>query len=119
MDKKATIDSAKKIVQKFCEARNWDQFHNPKELAIGIATEAGELLQCFRFKTDEESKNIWSTKKGLAVNEELADVFYFTLRMAQLYNIDLIDELKNKIEKNEKKYPIEKSKNCNKKYDEF
>ena len=117
-DATVTLDSAKDIVNKFCQERNWDQFHTPKELAIGIATEAGELLQHFRFKTDEQSRTILETKKGTAIKEELVDVLYFVLRFSQLYNVDLVDELEKKIEKNAIKYPVEKSKNSNKKYDE-
>ena len=119
MDNKTTISEVKKMVQEFCEVRDWDQFHSPKELAISIATEAGELLQCFRFKSDEESRKIWKGKKGEHVNEEIADVFYFTLRLAQLYNIDLVEILQDKLKKNDDKYPVEKCKGCNKKYDEF
>ena len=55
-DSSRTIDEAKTIVKEFCEARNWDQFHNPKDLAIGMATEASELLQIFRFKTPEQCR---------------------------------------------------------------
>ena len=117
-DASTTIDDAKSMVQKFCLDRNWDQFHTPKELAIGIATEAGELLQHFRFKSDDESRDIFNTKKGVKIKEELSDVFYFILRFAQLNNIDLADELEKKIAKSAAKYPVEKFKNSNKKYDE-
>jgi len=117
-DTKTTINDAKAMVQKFCLDRNWDQFHTPKELAIGIASEAGELLQHFRFKSNAQSHDLLNTKKGALIKEELADVFYFILRFAQLNNIDLADELEKKIAKNAIKYPIEKARNSNKKYDE-
>ena len=119
MDKEITVEELKEKVKKFCEDRDWDQFHNPKELAIGISTEANELLQIFRFKSEEDMKTLMSSEKKTEVEEELADVLYFVLRFAQMNNIDLSDAVKNKIEENNKKYPLEKSKGCNKKYNEF
>ena len=119
MDKKATVDSLKKKVQEFCSARDWDQFHNPKELAIGISTEANELLQIFRFKSEEDMKKLMKSEKKIEVEEELADVLYFVLRFAQMNNIDLSTAIESKIEKNNQKYPLEKAKGCNKKYNEY
>ena len=119
MDKITTIQTLKEKVQAFCEQRDWDQFHNPKELAIGISTEANELLQIFRFKSEEDMKNVMSSDKRIEVEEELADVLYFVLRFAQMNNVDLSSAVSNKIEKNDKKYPAEKVKGCNKKYNEY
>lgn len=119
MDKKTTIEELKKQVKKFCEDRNWDQFHNPKDLAIGIATEAGELLERFRFKSDHDMDALMNSDAKNAVEEELADILYFVLRFAQMNDIDLSDALTKKIRKNDEKYPIEKAKDCNKKYDEY
>ena len=119
MDKDITVEELKVKVKKFCEDRDWDQFHNPKELAIGISTEANELLQIFRFKSEEDMKSLINSKKKTEIEEELADVLYFVLRFAQMNNIDLSTAVNNKIEKNNKKYPLEKAKGCNKKYDEF
>ena len=119
MDNKVTLEELKNQVKDFCEQRDWDQFHNPKELAIGISTEANELLQIFRFKSEEDMKSLMVSDKRIEVEEELADVLYFVLRFAQMNNIDLSAAVANKIEKNNKKYPIEKSKGCNKKYDEY
>ena len=118
MDKKVTIEVLKEKVKKFCEDRDWDQFHNPKELAIGISTEANELLELFRFKSEDDMKRIMNSDKKAEVEEELADVLYFVLRFAQMNNIDLSQAIESKINKNNQKYPIEKSKGSNKKYDE-
>jgi len=109
MDHKTNIHELKEKIKDFCEERDWDQFHNAKELAIGIVTEASELLQHFRFKTERKEE----------LKEELADILYFTLRLAQRYKIDLTTELNNKMGKNKEKYPIEKAKGSNKKYTEF
>lgn len=118
-DKNTTLEELKNRVKDFCEKRDWDQFHNPKELAIGISTEANELLQIFRFKTKEDMKVLMNSEKKIEIEEELADVLYFVLRFAQMNNIELSLAVLNKIEKNNKKYPIEKVKGSNKKYNEF
>ncbi len=119
MDKNSTIKDLKDMVKKFCQDRDWDQFHNPKELAIGISTEANELLQIFRFKSEDDMKMLMSSEKKFEVEEELADVLYFVLRFAEMNNIDLSDSIKSKIQKNNKKYPVEKVRGCNKKYNEY
>ena len=119
MDKEITVEELKEKVKKFCEDRDWDQFHNPKELAIGISTEANELLQIFRFKSEEDMKKLMNSEKKTEVEEELADALYFILRFAQMNNIDLSEAVNNKMKKNSKKYPLEKAKGCNKKYNEY
>jgi len=120
MDKETTILDLKLLVKKFCEERDWKQFHNAKELAIGMVTEAGELLQHFRFKTEHQINEMFKdNEKREKLTEEISDVLYFTLRLAQLYDVDLTTELKMKIQKNEGKYPINKVKGCNKKYSEY
>ena len=115
-----TINEAMVLVKRFCEERDWDQFHNPKDLAIGISTEASELLELMRFKTPSECEQALSDAqfKGKICNE-LADVFYFVLRFAQMNDIDLYNALEKKIKNNEEKYPAGKCKGCNKKYDEY
>lgn len=118
MDENTSIEELKNKVKKFCEDRDWDKFHNPKELAIGISTEANELLQMFRFKSEDDMKRLISSDRKIEVEEELADVLYFILRFAQMNDIDLTTALYNKIDKNNKKYPVEKSKGSNKKYNE-
>ncbi|MFW6286229.1 MAG: nucleotide pyrophosphohydrolase [Nanoarchaeota archaeon] len=118
-DKDITINELKKIVQDFCEKRNWDQFHSPKELAIGVSTEAGELLDHFRFKSDEQMKKMFQDlDRKQEISEEIADVFFFLLRFVQMYDIDLSKSLNDKVEKNEKRFPVEKWKNNNLKYNE-
>jgi NTP pyrophosphatase (non-canonical NTP hydrolase) len=118
-DDVVTIKSLKHNIKTFCENRDWDQFHNPKDLAIGISTEANELLDLFRFKSESEIKKmIKDINKRKAIGEELADVFYFVIRFAQMNDFDLSGELQKKIKENEKKYPISKARGSNKKYNE-
>ena len=104
------------LIKNFCEARDWDQFHSPKDLAIGVSTEAAELLELFRFKSDAEIKELMlNTEFREKLNDEVADVFFFILRMSQMNNIDLTAAVKNKMEKNGKRYTVENSKGSNKK----
>lgn len=110
MDDMTTIGELKQKIKHFCEERDWDQFHNPKDLAIGISTEANELLDIFRFKTEEQMKEIFLKEHSRAhVEEEIADVLFFIIRFAQMNNLDLDTCLKNKMEKNSQKYSVEKS----------
>lgn len=120
MDHKTNIQELKERIKKFCEDRDWDQYHGAKDLAIGIITESSELLEHFRFKSEKEIEEMFKNQeKKQDISEEMADVLYFLLRLAQKYDIDIATELNKKMEKNEKKYPIEKAKGSNKKYNEL
>ena len=119
-DSKTSLEEAKTYIKKFCEDRDWDQFHSPKDLSIGLITEAAELLELFRFKSPEEIQQLFEkpfSREKIA--DELSDSFYFVLRFAQKYNFDLIAELKKKMAKNAARYPVEKSRGNNKKYNEL
>ena len=119
-DDARTIAEAKEIVRRFCEERDWNQYHNPKDLAVGMVTEGSELLEIFRFKTPEECRELLSDPKRLEeIRDELSDVFYFVLRFAQMNDIDLFSALEDKIAKNDAKYPADKVRGCNRKYDEY
>jgi NTP pyrophosphatase (non-canonical NTP hydrolase) len=97
---------------RFRDERDWAQFHNPKDLALAINIEAGELLEVFLWKKPEEA-NIDKVK------EELADVFAYAFLLADRYGLDVRELVLNKIEKNAKKYPIEKSLGNSNKYTDF
>lgn len=118
-DGNTNVNELKAMVKKFCEAREWDEFHCPKNLAAGLVTEASELLQIFRFKNDEEVVEMMKDERYLTmIRDELSDVFYFVLRFAQRNDIDLASSLKEKLRKNDIRYPVETSKGSNRKYDE-
>jgi NTP pyrophosphatase (non-canonical NTP hydrolase) len=103
----AKISELIQLVQHFCEVREWDSYHSIKNLAIGAVTEAAELLEPFRFLSDEESLKHVSTREGREnLEDELADVLFFLLRIAQRHNVDLGQALQRKIYKNAIKYPI-------------
>ena len=119
-DQETKIYELKEKIKKFCEERDWDQFHGAKDLAIGIITESSELLEHFRFRSEKEIEEMFKNpEKKQHISEEMADILYFLLRLAQKYNIDIAEELEKKMEKNEKRYPLDKSKGSNKKYSEL
>ncbi len=120
MDQKTNIHVLKEKIKKFCEDRDWDQFHGAKELAVALIIETAELLEHFRWKTDNEVKEMFENKsKKENIEDEMADVLYFLVRIAQKYNIDLSQALDRKMSKNERKYPVDKSRGSNKKYTEL
>jgi NTP pyrophosphatase (non-canonical NTP hydrolase) len=119
-DDHTKVSELKEVVKTFSQERDWDQFHGPKDLAIGLVTEASELLEIFRFKSEQESKKLLDDEiKRVKVEDELSDILFFLLRFSERFKIDLSESLNRKIRKNETKYPIEKARGSNKKYDEF
>lgn len=96
-------------VRKFSEKRNWTQFHNPKDLAIALVLEAGEVLEHFRFK-DEFDKT--------EISKEISDVLNCLLRLSDVLEIDLVSCFMEKMKENGKKYPIEDFWGKNLKYSE-
>ena len=120
MDSATNVNELKDMVKKFCDERDWDKYHNAKDLAIGIVTEASELLEHFRFKSEKQVEEILKdTLKRQEISEEMSDILYFLVRLAERYDIDLSTELKKKIKKNAEKYPVERAHGSNKKYNEM
>ena len=106
-------------VREFCEVREWGQFHSPKELGIGLVTESSELLDEFRFKDEDEQVAVLEDAEGRAeVEAEVADVLFFLLRFADLYDVDLEEALERKLAVNRERYPVDEYKGRNEKYDE-
>jgi NTP pyrophosphatase (non-canonical NTP hydrolase) len=112
------IDALTKIINDFRDARDWKQFHNPKDLAISLSLEAGEVLEHFQWKSPEEIKKyIKENKKEIA--DELADVFYWVLLMSSDLDIDIEKALRLKMKENAKKYPVKKAKGKHTKYNKL
>jgi NTP pyrophosphatase (non-canonical NTP hydrolase) len=108
------------MIKTFCDERDWDQFHSPKEISIAMTIEAAELLDLFRFKSDEQIRGVLTAPDSREkVQDELADVFYWLLRFAEREQIDLAEALRAKMKKNAAKYPVEKAKGNNQKYTEY
>lgn len=114
----ADLDEIKSKLRQFALARDWDQFHSPKNLSMALAVEASELLERFQWLSEEQSSNL-TVEKHQAVEEEMADVFLYLLRLADKLNINLLRAANDKISKNEVKYPAEKVKGSSKKYTEY
>ncbi len=106
------IDLIQEELRRFTQERDWDQFHNGKDLAIGLSIEASELLEAFLWKTPEDA----NPEK---IREELADVLNYAFQMADKYGLDIKEIMLEKIRKNAAKYPVEKAKGSAKKYNEF
>lgn len=102
----------------FVKARAWDQFHSPKNLSAALSVEASELLEIFQWMDGEESRRPDKKKKG-HIEEEVADVFFYLLRICDLLDIDPEKAFWKKMKKNAKKYPVRLAKNSSAKYTEF
>lgn len=96
----------------FRDKRDWEQFHNPKDLALALSVEAGELLEEFLWKSPEKANKE-------KVKEELADVFAFAFLLAEKYDFDVKKIVLEKIKKNGEKYPVERAKGTAKKYNQL
>ena len=105
------LEEVKQRIDKFNKDRDWDQFHTPANLAKSISIEASELLECFQWSDTNYDIE--------AVKEELADVMNYCIQMSMVLGVDIIDIINNKMDKTEKKYPLEKSKGVSTKYDKL
>ncbi len=107
----------KKIIE-FRDARDWKQFHNPKDLSLSLVLEATEVMEHFQWKNTKEIEEYVKSHKD-HIGEELADVLYWVLLMAYDLDINITEALNNKMDKNEEKYAVEKAKGNHKKYTEL
>ena len=102
----------------FAAARDWEQFHSPKNLAMALSVEAAELVEEFQWLTEEQSRNLGIDRRG-RVRLELADVFIYLLRIADTLGVDLLQAADDKIALNEQKYPAARVRGDARKYDEY
>lgn len=108
------------FLREFVHSRDWDKFHTPKNLAMALAGEAGELLELFQWLTPEESAHVTDDpEKATALRHEIADIQVYLLRLADKLNIDLEAAVWEKMEQNAKRYPVELSKGHARKYTEL
>lgn len=105
-------------MRRFAAEREWDKFHSPKNLAMALAGEAGELLECFQWLTEDESKQL-SGAQYQAVAYEIADIQLYLLRLADKLNVDIVATCREKMIKNAEKYPADKVRGSSKKYTEY
>ncbi len=117
LDDVTTLSALKERVRAFCDERDWDRFHGAKDLAIGLVTEASEVLEHFRFQSEEDIAAILGPNGRKAeVEAELADALFFILRFAGRYDIDLARAFERKLERNAAKYPVDSARGSNRKY---
>ena len=102
----------------FAEAREWDQFHSPKNLSMALIVEAAELMEHFQWLTEAQSGNLTAEKKAV-VGEELADILMYLVRLSDKLDINLAEAALHKLEKNEIKYPADQVRGSAKKYSEY
>lgn len=105
-------------IRDFVAERDWDRFHSPKNLAMALSVEASELVELFQWLTEEESASPDAERKRRAA-EELADVLWFLVRIADRLDIDLLEAADTKITANAKKYPAAQVRGQSRKYDEY
>jgi NTP pyrophosphatase (non-canonical NTP hydrolase) len=105
-------------IQAFCDARDWRQFHAPKELAVAIAAEAGELLQHFVWQTPAQSEQRALDRRE-EIASEIADVAILLFELADKLGLSLAEVMRTKLAPNERRYPVEKARGSNRKYDEL
>jgi len=104
------IKTIQKQLADFADERDWDQFHNPKNLAMALSVEASELVEIFQWLTPEQAEEIMDSSQSDHVKEEVADVMIYLLRLADKLDIDLESIVNDKIVQNGKKYPVNLSK---------
>jgi NTP pyrophosphatase (non-canonical NTP hydrolase) len=102
-------------IRKFRDDRDWKQFHDPKNLAVSISIEAAELLELFQWKTGEEA-TFFAAEHKERVSEEIADVAIYLVELADITGIDLAKAIEAKLEKNARKYPVDKARGVSTKY---
>lgn len=112
------MEEVLKRIRAFRDERDWLQFHDPKNLAISVAIEAAELLEEFQWKSKEESQRHAIVNKE-RIADEVADVAIYLFELADIVGIDLASAINSKLDKNEIKYPVEKSRGSSKKYTEL
>jgi dCTP diphosphatase len=105
-------------IRGFRDARDWQQFHGPKEMAVAITAEAGELLQHFVW-LDSSQAEARARQRREAIGEEVADVALLVFELADNLGLDLAGAMRAKLAKNERRYPVEKARGSNKKYSEL
>lgn len=112
------LEQVKLKIRQFAEERDWDQFHSPKNLSMALIAEAAELVEHFQWLTEKQSHELPEDKLR-QVEEEIADIQIYLIRLADKLGVDLIAAANKKIEINKKKYPSERVKGSSKKYTEY
>jgi dCTP diphosphatase len=112
------LEALREKLRDFAAARDWDQFHSPKNLAMALSVEAGELLEIFQWLTEEQSRGL-TPEAHAAASDEIADVLLYLIRLGDQLGIDPVAAAQKKLLENAKKYPADKARGSSKKYTEL
>jgi dCTP diphosphatase len=112
------LESLRGQLRDFAAARDWEQFHSPKNLAMALSVEAGELLEIFQWLTEEQSRNP-APEVLVAAGDEVADVLLYLIRLCDQLGIDPIAAANRKFLANARKYPADKARGSSRKYTEL
>jgi dCTP diphosphatase len=118
LQKLENLVQLREILRQFAADRDWDQFHSPKNLAAALSVEAAELLECFQWLTEDQSRKLTPPQQQ-QVREEMADVLNYLVRLADKLDVDLLEAAREKIDKNTAKYPADKARGSIRKYTEL
>lgn len=118
MGQSGQLATYSKALQEFADKRDWQQFHSPKNLAMALNVEAGELLEHFQWLTEQQSQALQSNTLN-EVAREIADVQIYLIRLADQLGIDILDNVGQKMQENEKKYPADQVRGSARKYTEY
>lgn len=112
------LESLRERLREFAEARDWDQFHSPKNLAMALSGEAGELLEIFQWLTEEQSRAL-PPEALAAAGEEIADILLYLVRLSDKLGVDPVASANSKLQANAVRYPADKARGNARKYTEF
>jgi len=118
MTKQSDLLMLRDKLRAFAEARDWDQFHSPKNLSMALMVEVAELMEHFQWLTEAQSGNLDAAKKAVAA-EELADILLYLVRLSDKLGVDLAEAALQKLEKNAAKYPADRVRGSSRKYSEY
>lgn len=99
------VDELRARLREFADERDWEQFHTPKNLAMALAGEVGELLEIFQWLTPEQARAVMDSARAEDVEDELADVMIYLVRLADVLNVDLLEVARAKLERNQGRFP--------------
>ena len=119
LNRELNLEKISERLKKFSKDRNWEQYHSPKNLAMALSVEVAELVEIFQWSNDGGTKEIKDPETRKQIEEEIADIFNYLVKFVDLMDIDLEKISIEKIQKNDEKYPIEKSKGKSEKYDKL
>lgn len=119
MSEEDRVDALRRDLRAFVDERDWDQFHSPKDLAVGLSVEAGELLEVFQWWNPTADEARADDAKRSRIEDETADVLLYALLVADKMGFDVVDAARRKLARNRERYPVDKARGSAAKYTEL